>query len=656
MFEFEPGTVFAGHRIDEMAGRGGMGVVYRAVQLQLNRAVAIKVIAPALMDDSDIRRRFMRESRLAASIEHPNVIPIHYVGDEDGVAYIAMRYVPGDDLRTLVRREGGLPPARAARIVAQVGAALDAAHAAGLVHRDVKPANVLLGPADHAYLTDFGLTTDLESSGATSTGRWVGTLDYVAPEQIRGERVDARTDVYSLGAVLFFTLTRRVPFVHDGDEAKLWAHLNEPPPTPSTWGAPEAFDAVVARAMAKAPEDRYPSAGDLGRAAEAAVTGRRVTTAERMVAAGSAAPAAAESATATTRRDPSDAPTRPAATAATVPAERRSHRGLAGAAIVIVLVGAAAVAYEATRDGGGEPRPAAQPSPTPTPERGEPQVVRDLETRQRRPSSIALAGGRIWVGSLHRPGLMWMDQRGGRRLRPRPDTRGIRHIEAVGRSLWVTTIATWSLIELDARTGEALREPVPLPGRPAALAADRNTVWVGIEEAAPGQPAMLMSVDADTGAVRAIKSLSHSVFALELARGSLWLAAGTPARLLEIDRASGAVERTIAMPGELPVRVAFGAGALWVTLNDHEAVVRVDPKTGSRATITVGARPLGVAVRGSSVWVANVGTSTVTRIDARTARVAAELEVPLNPYAVVADRRGAWVTAVGTNRLLRIRG
>ncbi len=287
MGDVAPGSVFAGHEIEAIAGRGGMGVVYRARQRSLDRTVALKVIAPSLMQDAAIRRRFVRESRIAASIDHPNVIPIYYTGEEDGVAYIAMRYVPGDDVRTLVRREGRLDPRRAARIVAQVAAALDAAHSAGLVHRDVKPANVLLGPEDHVYLTDFGLTKHvLSEAGATRPGHWVGTLDFVAPEQIRGERIDARADVYGLACLLHYMLTGRPPFDLDSDEAKLWAHLSAEPPrvTETAPGEPAAFDADVARGLAKSPPDRYPSAGDLGRAALAAVAGEHVTEEERTVA------------------------------------------------------------------------------------------------------------------------------------------------------------------------------------------------------------------------------------------------------------------------------------------------------------------------------------------------------------------------------------
>src|SRR5215213_10800748 len=180
MGELEPGTVFAGHRIDMVAGRGGMGVVYKATQLALDRTVALKVIAAGLLEDQTVRNRFVRESKVAASIDHPNVIPIYYAGEEHGIAYIAMRYVSGDDIRSLVRRDGALEAPRAARIVAQIGSALDAAHAAGLVHRDIKPANVLLGPDDHVYLTDFGLTKHVVSeAGNTREGHWVGTLDFV---------------------------------------------------------------------------------------------------------------------------------------------------------------------------------------------------------------------------------------------------------------------------------------------------------------------------------------------------------------------------------------------------------------------------------------------------------------------------------------------
>jgi hypothetical protein len=255
-------SVVAGHRILRQVGRGGMGVVYEAVEESLGRTVALKLVAPDRAGEPGFRERFIAESRLAASIDHPNVLPVFKAGEEDGLLYLAMRFVDGADLRTL----SPLAPLRAARIVAQVGAALDAAHARRLVHRDVKPANVLIAAGDHAYLTDFGLVKALDDpEGQTRTGHLVGTLDYVAPERIRGEGDGPAADLYSLGCVLYYTLTGVVPFPLDGTERKLWAHLSEPPPVVGS-----AFDDVIARALAKDPSARYASGAALGAAALAA--------------------------------------------------------------------------------------------------------------------------------------------------------------------------------------------------------------------------------------------------------------------------------------------------------------------------------------------------------------------------------------------------
>src|SRR5918992_3979709 len=266
-------TEFAGYRIDRRIGRGGMGVVYLATDLTLERSVALKVLAEELAKEPGFQRRFVGESKLAASLDHPNVIPIYAAGEFQGVLYIAMRFVPGDDLRTLLREEGRLEPERAARLVAQVASALDAVHAHGLVHRDVKPANVLMGVQDHVYLTDFGLSKRVAAdSEATRTGMVLGTLDYVAPEQIRGHDVGPFTDVYSLGCMAVHLLTGQVAYPVETEEGKLWAHFSEPPPLPSA-RVPELgkrFDAVVARALAKRPEDRFATAGELGAAMLAA--------------------------------------------------------------------------------------------------------------------------------------------------------------------------------------------------------------------------------------------------------------------------------------------------------------------------------------------------------------------------------------------------
>lgn len=294
------GDEFAGYRIERRLGRGGMGELYLAVEPGLERRVALKLIAPEAAMDAIFTRRFAEESRIAASIEHPNVVPIYAAGEEGGVPYIAMRYVAGADLSRRLAREGRLEPSAAVELIAQVGNGLDAIHAAGLVHRDVKPANVLLageGDEAHAYITDFGVARNVATeSGLTQTGRFVGTLDYVAPEQIAGGSIDARVDVYALGCLLFKLLTGEVPFPREGEAARLYAHLNDPPPAPSLHapGVPMALDDVVIRAMSKHPEDRYPSAGDLGRAAQAALQGGASTVPERTVATGAAATRTAE--------------------------------------------------------------------------------------------------------------------------------------------------------------------------------------------------------------------------------------------------------------------------------------------------------------------------------------------------------------------------
>ena len=268
-----PGSVLADFRIEGVVGRGGMGVVYQAVQLSLGRPVALKLIAPHLADEEGFRERFVRESRLSASIDHPHIVPVYGAGEEDGVHYIAMRFVEGVNLRVAIASAGRLEPARAVRLVQQVASALDSAHERGLVHRDVKPANVLIsqpGGSEHAYLTDFGVTKRRAATDSgTGTGEWVGTFDYVAPEQLRGDNVDGRADIYSLGCVLYQCLTGEVPFPRENEMATLWAHISDPPPTASELvpEVPVALSAVVHRAMAKDPNDRFASAGELSQAA-----------------------------------------------------------------------------------------------------------------------------------------------------------------------------------------------------------------------------------------------------------------------------------------------------------------------------------------------------------------------------------------------------
>jgi serine/threonine protein kinase len=273
------GTQIAGFRIEAAIGRGGMGSVYLAEQEFPRRKVALKLLAADLFEDESFRERFARESEAAASIDHPNIVPVYGAGESDDCLFIAMRYVEGSDLAGLLRQTGPLPPEHALSIVTQAASALDAAHARGLIHRDIKPGNILVasgvGPegTGHVYLSDFGLAKVAFQSSLTRPGDFVGTLYYAAPEQIEGKDLDARTDVYALGCVLFESLTASPPYDKPSEAAVMSAHLFEPPPTVTSRRAdlPPAVDAVVAKAMAKSPDERYPSAGALAAAARDAL-------------------------------------------------------------------------------------------------------------------------------------------------------------------------------------------------------------------------------------------------------------------------------------------------------------------------------------------------------------------------------------------------
>jgi tRNA A-37 threonylcarbamoyl transferase component Bud32 len=272
------GTVFAGHRIEQVIGRGGASVVYLAEHLRLGRRVALKVLAPHLAEDEMFRERFIRESRIAAGLDHPNVVTIYDAGEVEDGLYISMRYVEGSDLGKILHAEGALEPPRTILILSQVASGLDAAHAQGLVHRDVKPANVLVeGPGsvlERAYLSDFGISKRTTTgSGLTRTGQFVGTVDYVAPEQITGEPIDGRTDVYSLGCVLFQCLSGRVPFHADTEVATIYRQLNDAPPVVEDFSDTDGLNRVIAKALSKSKEDRYHSCGALIEAARGPLAG-----------------------------------------------------------------------------------------------------------------------------------------------------------------------------------------------------------------------------------------------------------------------------------------------------------------------------------------------------------------------------------------------
>jgi hypothetical protein len=287
---FGPGSRIGKYVLEQQIGHGGMAVVFRARDEQLGRLVALKIMDPAVASDAEFRERFARESRAAAAVDDPHIIPVFEAGESAGMLFIAMRYVPGGDVRSLLTREGPLRVDRAAAILVSVASALDAAHAAGLVHRDVKPGNMLMdvrkGRPDHVYLADFGLTKTTSGAVAlTSTGRFVGTADYAAPEQIGGRRVDGRADQYALACAAVEMLTGQPLFPLENVMAVLTAHMYKPPPpvTVRRHGLPAELDAVLGRALAKSPDDRYPSCGDFTAAFQRAASSGR---SETLVAAG----------------------------------------------------------------------------------------------------------------------------------------------------------------------------------------------------------------------------------------------------------------------------------------------------------------------------------------------------------------------------------
>jgi serine/threonine-protein kinase len=362
------GETVGGYRIDSEVTRGGMGVVYRATDLHLRRPVALKVIAEDLARDEAFRHRFIRESRVAASIRHPHVVTVFAAGEADGLLYIAMDYIDGIDLRSLLERDGRLEPPVATMILTHVAAALDAAHARTFVHRDVKPGNILVAAEQdglHAFLTDFGLTKDASAiSAVTQSGALLGTVDYMAPEQIRAAPVDGRADVYALGCVYYEMLTGRVPFDQGSLVAKLFAHLNEPVPRlrDTIPELPERLDHIVRRAMDKAPENRYDTAGEMARAAAAMTSGtvisppRRDSSDPGLLVTGTPAPAGAAAppdsvggGTVSPLSEPGPGSPPPPAAA---PGRRRWRWPAAAGAILLVL---ACIAGLLVRSGGEQP-------------------------------------------------------------------------------------------------------------------------------------------------------------------------------------------------------------------------------------------------------------------------------------------------------------
>ncbi len=574
------------------------------------------------------------------------MLPVYGAGVADGEAYLVMRYVPGDDLRTLVRREGPLSPERAAEIAVAIGDALDAIHRAGYVHRDVKPANVLLDESGHVYLSDFGLAKHvLTSAGLTETDRWVGTLDFAAPEQIRGDKVDARADVYALGGVLHFMLTGAVPFDRDTDEATLWAHLTAEPPPPSALRPelPAELDRVVQRALAKQPGERQPSAGDLGRAARAAAGGETAEP-ERVVARGAAAPGggspeaglldgsrtvSAEGAAAGPRLR------RPVVAAAAL-------LGVAGAILLaVVVLGGGDDGKQAGRAASGAPPPA----------HAAPRVGETIESVGFRPRGIAIANGDLWVISALRARVTRIDAATLRRHGRQPRVgRGAVSVTAHGSAVWVAISRQGRVVELDAETGRVVRR-LAVPVAPILVAAGAGGLWVAGH--GPGDdPDVLFHYDAG-GVLLGRTALDQDATALTLGGGRAWVAFDGVPRLFSFDGRLRVRSRSwLTAPGK---ELAYGAGRVWVSVPADDSVARYDPGDKRPVTTLAARRPQGLAVAGGRVFVASNTSHSVVTLDPETGRPVGEpLTMPPNPWAVAAGEGHVWVSGVGANTLTRI--
>jgi DNA-binding beta-propeller fold protein YncE len=697
MADVSIGSVLAGYRIEGLAGAGGMGRVYRATQIALNRRVALKVIAPALAGEPDFRTRFERESHLSASIEHPNVIPVYEAGEAEGRLFIAMRWVEGTDLRSVIVGEGRVDPERAVAIVEQVAAALDAAHRNGLVHRDVKPANVMLTTThgqEHVYLTDFGLTKKASSNTAlTRTGFFVGTPDYMAPEQIMGERADARSDVYALGCLLFHALTGRPPYDRGHEVAKMYAQVHDPPPSvvEAVPGTPAGLDAVITRALAKAPDERFPSAGDLGRAARAALSGAVPSVPERNLATGLAAPQPAESAATA----PGAAGTAPPEAEPTAPPEAAPTAPHAAAPATTPVSGPTAPPAANTAP------PAASPAET-TPPAG-PTSSPTAPPRERpRPRGRAIAlGAALAVGAV--AGILAATGvfSGGEEESP-PEVvatinagNGPDGIAVEGNMVWVSNSRGNTLTPLNTRTNEPIGERVPVGQNPDEVEVADGVVWVSNTD---DGTVTRLETDPEP-VVTATVPVGLGPEGLSLGEQLVWVANSDSDSVSRIDRATGDVLPPPIRVGNKPIGVFVGEDTVWVTNSFSGSVTRLDPADDEIQGVTenvgrnirnviegfgyawvasaiedgviirldresgeivgdpipVGDRPKEMAFAGGLLWVVNERSNNVMRIDPKTAEVIGRpIQVGRNPVGISAGAGSLWVANNRSNTVTRI--
>jgi DNA-binding beta-propeller fold protein YncE/predicted Ser/Thr protein kinase len=586
------GSTLAGYRLDELIARGGMGVVYRATQLALDRPVALKVIAPHLAGDSGFRERFLHESRLAARLEHPGVVPVYDAREEDGELIVAMRLIEGGDLKQRIAARGPLPPSEAVALLGQVAEALDAAHAAGIVHRDVKPHNVLL-EGDRAYLTDFGLAKALGESGVLSGASIAGTAEYMSPEQWRGREVGPAADVYSLGCVLYEAVTGIAPFARreGGSEPEM----------------PRGLAAVVERAVAKDPAGRYGSAGAMIEAA-------------REVQGGTPAP------TRVLTHAPEQATVRLGG--------RRTWRRpplIAAGALAVLAVAAAAVIL--LLGGGGVSVSA-------------PIAV------GRGPLHLAVGEGAVWATSARDGTLSRIDPATHKPLgAPLRLGRGVSGVAVGAGSVWVTRPRSGRLLRVDP-AGERVVARIDVGGHPGAIVIGGGRVWVADEDGAgltavnPGGAVFKRGIaphaaplrlaigagglwvsSASTGVLRRVGlgsavagspiPVGRGPAGVTVAGGLVWVANSRSNTVRRVDPATRTLLGEPIPVGERPGGIDAGTDTVWVANDADGTVTRIgiDSAEPRGAPISVGPEPGAVAVGGEAVWVANNGDGTVTRIE-----------------------------------------
>jgi len=610
------GTAIAGYRVESLVGRGGMGVVYRATDLSLERPVALKLIAPELAEDEGFRARFLREPRLAASLDHPNVIPIYEAGERDGQLYLVMRFVEGSDLKSVLEREGKLAPERALAVLAQVASALDAAHRRALVHRDVKPGNVLLDPDGHVYLTDFGITKQAGAE-STDTGRVVGTLDYLAPEQIRGDPVDGRTDVYALACVLYECLSRAPPFRRATEAETLWAHMQEEPP--AVTGRPE-LDPVLRKALAKDPDDRYSTCSELIEAAAAAL--------------GLGTPRAVR---------------RPL-----VPhgLRRRGHVFLA-AGLVLLAAAITGAIVAITTAGDAQTEPLGTGVAAIDPATGK---VASLTESEALPGNVAAGEGAVWVLHDGEDAISRIDPQ-TKEITGSVKTPGTPSQLAVGAgALWVgngggryftTTVSISRVDPGSERVTRTLKLPDTSGGGPTG---SPNTGYPQIAVGAGGvwarnPDAGISRIDPETGEL--VATIDVSAATVAAGQEGVWFVPWDRPAVRRIDPRTNRVVQTIPIGANALPAIAVGAGSVWATAEDEGVVWRIEP--GPRPIpkpIEVGVGVGYIAFGDGAVWAANYIDGTVSRIDPRTNAVTARVAVG-TPRALAAGEGSAWVSVAG---------